>query len=79
VVKDEKTRYPGIYQRTRESGTVVYVARARVKGVGEASKSFRRLTDARKWCAYDFRGGEEDWLLARLVITYRVSPAGRSG
>jgi hypothetical protein len=48
VFKDEKTRYPGIYERTHESRKVVYVARVRVKGVGEASKSFRRLTDARE-------------------------------
>jgi len=28
---------------------VVYLARARVKGAGEASRTFRRLTDARVW------------------------------
>jgi hypothetical protein len=38
-----------LYQRTHESGKVVYLARARVKGVGGASKSFQRLTDARVW------------------------------
>jgi hypothetical protein len=47
MFRDEKTRYPGIYQRTHESGKVVYIARARVKGVGEASRTFRRLTDAK--------------------------------
>jgi hypothetical protein len=49
MFKDKKTRYPGIYQRIHESGKVVYLARARVKGAGEASKSFQRLTDARVW------------------------------
>ena len=51
MFRDQKTRYPGIYERTHDSGRVVYVARARVKGAGEASKSFRRLTDAREWFA----------------------------
>jgi hypothetical protein len=49
MFKDKKTRYPGIYRRTHESGKVVYLARARVKGSGEASRTFRRLTDARVW------------------------------
>lgn len=69
MVKDEKTQYPGIYQRTRESGTVVYVARARVKGVGEASKSFRRLTDARKWCRKQTTSLEEREAIGRLRST----------
>ena len=49
MVKDRKTRYTGIYQRVRPSGKVVFVARARLKDVGETSKSFRRLSDAREW------------------------------
>jgi integrase len=49
MFKDQKTRYPGIYERTHESGKVVYVARARVQGAGEASKSFRHLKAARDW------------------------------
>jgi hypothetical protein len=49
MFKDEKTRYPGIYQRTHESGKVVYLARARVKDAGEVSRTFRRLTDAKVW------------------------------
>jgi integrase len=49
MFKDQKTRYPGIYERTHDSGKVVYVARARVKGAGESSKSFRHLQAARDW------------------------------
>jgi integrase len=69
VVRDEKTRYPGIYQRTRESGTVVYVARARVKGVGEVAKSFRRLTDAREWCRKQATALQEREAMGRLRST----------
>jgi hypothetical protein len=69
VFRDEKTRYPGIYERTHESGKVVYVARARVKGVGEASKSFRRLTDAREWCRKQATAMQEREAMGRLRST----------
>jgi hypothetical protein len=45
----KKTRYPGIYERTQETGRVPYLARARVKGGGTESKSFSRFTDQLAW------------------------------
>lgn len=70
MFKDEQTRYPGIYKRIHESGKVVYVARARVKGVGEVSKSFRRLTGAQAWCRKEATAMQEGEAMGRPRSTF---------
>jgi integrase len=44
----EKTRYPGIYKVTRGS-TVRYVVSYRVRGIGQRTKTFDRLTEAKEY------------------------------
>jgi integrase len=65
----KKTRYPGIYERTQQTSQVVYLARVRVKGAGAESKSFGRLTAARKWHLKRTSEMEEREALGRVRAT----------
>jgi integrase len=64
-----KTRYPGIYERTQKTSRVSYLARVRVKGAGTESKSFARLTDAREWHRKRTSQMEEREALGRVRAT----------
>jgi hypothetical protein len=74
MFKDRKTRYPGIYQRTHERGKVVYFARARVKGAGEVSRTFQRLTDARVWYGKQIVSMQQREAVGSVVSIWLTEP-----
>jgi hypothetical protein len=45
VRASSKTRYPGIYKVSR-NGTVRYVVSYRLRGTGQKTKTFQRLSEA---------------------------------